>query len=401
MLLYNEALGIIKKEFRNLMLPIEEVDLLDSTDRVLAEDITADVDLPPFDDSAMDGYAIRFSERRSWKIIGEISTGHYNALNLKISEAVLITTGSKIPPNADTVIPLEDVIVHDLSLKLKEDSISAKKGMNIRLKGNDLLKGSLAVNKYSKINSKIIAVLASCGKQKVKVFSKLRMGILATGDELISINDIPFTDKIRATNSFTLFSAIKEIGHIPLILGIAKDDKEAIRQRINTAFEMNLDLLITTGGVSVGKYDFIKEVFEEEKIKELFWRVNIKPGKPIYFGVREESKKRILVFGLPGNPVSSLVGFYIFIKPAIEYLYHEESRNTISAILMNDIKKHDGKKHFSRGNLYKEDDELKVTVEFGQSSGNLVEMSHSNCLVIIDEEKRNPAKGEKVECILI
>ncbi len=387
MLSYNEALEIIKKEINNIPLKIEEVDLLDSTNRILAEDVIADIDLPPFDNSAMDGYAIKFSERKSWKIIGEISAGHYSSQNLNEEQAILITTGSKIPDNADTVIPLEDVIVESENLKLM-DGVLIKKGMNIRLKGNDLSKGSIALNKFTKLDSKAIAVLASCGKGRVKVFSKLNVAILATGDELIPVSEIPTEDKIRASNSFALASAIKEINHTPIILGFVKDDKEILRQKIKSAFEMDIDMLITTGGVSVGKYDFLREVFEEEKAKELFWRVNIKPGKPTYFGIYEKGEKKIPIFGLPGNPVSSLVGFHIFIKPAIEYLFKQKSLKNFSAVSEDDIIKTDGKRHFSRGICYEENGEWKVTAKFSQSSGNLVEMSRANCLDNYRTKKR-------------
>jgi len=400
MLSYNEALEIIKKEFINISLNSEEVGLLDSTNRILAEDVIADVDLPPFDNSAMDGFAIKFSERKSWKIIGEISAGHYSSLNLKEEEAILITTGSKIPDNADTVIPLEDVFVERENLKLM-NGVFVKKGMNIRLKGNDLSKRSIALKKFTRLDSKAIAALASCGKGSVKVFSKLNVAILATGDELIPVTEIPTGDKIRTSNSFALASAIMEINHTPIMLGFVKDDKGMIRQKITSAFEMDIDMLITTGGVSVGKYDFLREVFEEEKAKELFWRVNIKPGKPTYFGIYEKDEKNIPIFGLPGNPVSSLVGFHIFIKPAIEYLFKQKSIKTNSAVLAEDIIKADGKRHFSRGVCYEENGEWKVTAKFTQSSGNLVEMSRANCLIILSEEKKNLTKGEIVECILM
>lgn len=400
MLSYNEALEIIKKAINNISLNIVEVDLLNSTNRILAEDVISDIDLPPFNNSAMDGYAIKFTDRKSWKIIGEITAGNFHSLNLKEEEAILITTGSKIPDNANTVIPLENVIVECENLKLM-DGVHIKKGMNIRLKANDLSKGSVALKKFTKVDSKAIAALASCGRGSVKVFSKLNAAILATGDELIPVNEIPNEDKIRASNLFAISSAMLEINHTPIILGFVKDDKEILRQQIKSAFEMDINMLITTGGVSVGKYDFLREVFEEEKAKELFWKVNIKPGKPTFFGIYEKGEKKIPIFGLPGNPVSSLVGFHIFIKPAINYLFKQKFLTTNSAILADDIIKTDGKRHFSRGIRYEENGEWKVTAKFSQSSGNLVEMSRANCLIIIAEEKKNLTKGERVECILI
>jgi len=397
---YTEALEIIKSEFEKLTLHTEEVDLLDSTNRIIAEDVSIDVDLPPFDNSAMDGYAISLSDKRRWEIIGEISAGNYSSFQITEAEAVLITTGSKIPINADTVIPIEDVDVQGNILKLKKD-VFLKKGMNIRIKGNDLQKYQIAVNRFTKVDSKVIATLASCGKERVNVFKKLKAAIFTTGDELIPINEKPTEDKLRVSNIYSLYAVIKEMNHTPINLGFSKDDKEIIRQKIKAALEMNINLLITTGGVSVGKYDFLREIFEEEGVNEKFWKVNIKPGKPIYFGVYEKDEKRILVFGLPGNPVSSLVNFYVCIKPAIDNLYNQNYINNIIAVLQDDLKKKDNKRHFSRGILYNENEEWKVTSKFSQSSGNLVEMSRANCLIVIEEEKRNPTKGERVKCILI
>jgi len=400
MINYNEALEIIKSEFEKLTLHTEEVDLLESFNRILAEDVIADVDLPPFDNSAVDGYAIKFSERTQWNIIGEISAGNYSAFNLTENDAVLITTGSKLPPNADTIIPIEDVEVNGNVLCLKQNAFF-KKGMNIRTQANDLRKNEIAVHCFTKIDAKTIAVLASCGTEKVKVYSKLKTAILATGDELIPINEKPTDDKLRVSNIYSLYAAMKEMNHTVINLGFLNDDKKIITEKIKAALSLNINLLITTGGVSAGKYDFLKEVFKEQGVKEKFWKVNIKPGKPIYFGVYEKDERRILVFGLPGNPVSSLVNFYVFIKPAIEFLFRQNEIKSITAALQNDLKKKDGKRHFSRGILFEENGEWKVTSEFSQSSGNLVEMSRANCLIEIEEDKLNPKKGERVKCILI
>ncbi len=398
---YFAALEIIKKEFEKLTLYIEEVDIFESHQRILGEDIIADVDLPPFDNSAVDGYAIKFSERTQWNVIGEISAGNFSSYNLTESDAVLVTTGSKLPINADTVIPIEDVEINENKLHLKPN-VFIKNGMNIRKQGSDLKKDEIAIHHFTKIDAKTIAVLASCGKEKVKVYSKLKAAILATGDELIPIKEKPEGDKLRVSNIYSLYAAIKEMNHTVINLGFTKDDKEIITQKIKAALEMDIDFLITTGGVSVGKYDFLKEVFKEQGVKEKFWKVNIKPGKPIYFGVYEKNEKKILVFGLPGNPVSSLVNFYVFLKPAIEFLLFKQSKvQSIKATLQNDLKKKDGKRHFSLGILFEENGEWKVSSEFSQSSGNLVEMSKANCLIEIEEERRNPKRGERVKCILI
>lgn len=400
MMNYLEALEILKKEFSALTFGIEEVDILDSTNRILAEDVIADVDLPPFDNSAMDGYAVKFSGNSEWNIVGEILAGNFSNINLSENDAILVATGSKLPVNVDSVIPIEDVEVNGNKLKLKENA-TFKKGMNVRLKGDDLSKGEVALSRFTKIGAKEMAVLASCGKDRLKVFRKLRVAIFSTGNELIPINEKPAGDKLRLSNIYSLFAAIKESYCIPINLGFSKDDRELISQKIKSALSMNIDMLITTGGISVGKYDFLKEVFEEHQIKEKFWRVNIKPGKPFYFGIYGEDNKRILVFGLPGNPVSCLVNFEVFIKPAIESLFNQKPFNIIEAVLQNDLKKRDGKRHFACGILIKENNQWKVSSYFSQSSGNLIEMSRANCLIVIEEERRNPTKGEIVECILI
>lgn len=400
MLSYLQALEKIKIKFSQFTLQIEETDIFDSLNRILAEDIISDVDLPPFDNSAMDGYAIKFSDRNNWNIIGEITAGNYSSLDLKIDEAVLITTGSKIPSGVDLVIPIEDVIVDGNLLTLKKNIILNKR-KNIRKQGNDLMKGEAAIEKFTKVDAKVMAVLASCGKEKVKVFQKLKAAVFATGDELVSIKEKPNEDKIRVSNIYSIIAAVKELNQLVINLGFTKDDKEIIRQKIKDALQMDIDLLITTGGVSVGKYDFLKEIFNEEGVEEIFWRVNIKPGKPIYFGVYQKKEKNIFVFGLPGNPVSALVTFYMFIKPAIDFIFKQKSGLTILASLQNDLKKSDEKRHFARGILFFENGLWKVTSEFSQSSGNLVEMSKANCIIVIEEERKNPLKGEIVECIII
>lgn len=407
MIKYSEAYRVICDEIKKLNQHIEEVDILESYNRVIAEDIISDVDLPPFDNSAMDGYALKFSDRNQWKIIGEISAGNYSSFNeavefdnIDLSSCLLIATGSRIPQSVDTVIPVEDVEVDGNIVKMKQNAFY-RKGMNIRIKGNDLLKDQIAVHQFTKIDSKVIAVLASCGKEKVKVFKKIKAAIFATGDELIPVNEKPTDDKLRVSNIYSLYTAIKEMNHTPINLGFSKDDKEILSQKIKAAMEMDVDLLITTGGVSVGKYDFLKEIFAETGIEEKFWKVNVKPGKPIYFGVYHKDDKSILVFGLPGNPVSSLVNFYVLIKPAIEFLFRQNQLNKVNAILQNDLKKNDDKRHFLYGILFKEKGVWNVTSRFSQSSGNLVEMSKANCLIVIDEEKMNPSEGEIVECMMI
>jgi len=400
MISYEEALDLINKEFGKINLATEDVELTESLNRIIAEDVFADVDLPPFDNSAMDGYAIKFNPERSRNIIGEVSAGNFKEYIVGENDAVGITTGSKIPEGSDTVIPVEDVSIEN-DILLFNDNAKLKKGINVRLKGSDLLKGSITVNKFTMINPSVIATLASCGKDKVKVFRKLKAGILATGDELIPVSEKPSHDKIRASNNYALHAAFQSINQEPVSYGFLNDDRNAIAEKVKTILDSDIDIFVTTGGVSVGKYDFLKEVFEESGVKKIFWKINIKPGMPFYFGVYQTTDKPVLAFGLPGNPVSALVNFYIFIEPAIRKLLNQKEKEVYKATLQDDIRKKDGKKHFSRGTIYNGTDGWEVKSHSSQSSGNYYELGNANCLIITEAEIRNPKKGDVVKCILI
>ena len=397
---YEEALQIIKDEISTLQLQTEVVRIEESLNRILSEDIISDVDLPPFDNSAMDGYAVKYSDRRFWNVIGEVKAGNFKHVNLGESDAVLITTGGKIPSDADTVIPLEDIIENDNQIWLNDNAV-IKKGMNIRLRGNDLEKGKVAINRFAKITPKSAAVLASCGRAKIKMFSKLRIGILVTGDELVPIDEFPTEDKIRISNSYGLSFAVNELHHTPVNYGMAKDEADVIKKQLQKMISDDNEIIIITGSVSVGKYDLIKDIFKEIGVEIKFWKANIKPGKPIVFGVCSSNGKKKIVFGLPGNPVSCLVNFHIFIKPAINYLLHQTGIDYFFAELEDDIMKNDSKRHFSRGVMFYEGEKLKVKSLSSQSSGSLVEMSRANCLIEIPENTINPQKGSKLKCIKI
>ncbi len=399
---YNEANEIIFRELSNYKLQIEEVGLLDSTSRILAEDIFSDIDLPPFTNSAMDGFAIKFNPGiTKWKIIGEISAGNFKEYNIDEGLTVSIMTGGKIPGGADTVIPIEDVIIDRDSIILKKNA-TFRKGINVRLKGNDLLKDKMALSGNIIIKPRHLAVAASCGKSTLKVYKRLKIAVLATGDELVDINTRLAEDKIRSSNLYALLSAINEMNQTGINLGIVKDQEDEIRTKITSFLNSENDILVTTGGVSVGKYDYVKSIMEELGIKINFWKANIKPGKPIIFGTYNNGSTIKFLFSLPGNPVSSIVNFLIFIKNNILKLFSIGKDDLFIAELTEDIKKKDGKKHFMRGMFSKSNDGNIFVKRVGlQSSGNLAEMGKANCLIIFEEEKRELKTGEKVFCIPI
>jgi molybdopterin molybdotransferase len=400
MISFNEAYKIIGEGFDQIKLETEKVLLERSLHRTLAEDVYADVNLPPFNNSAVDGIAIKFNNTiKEWNVIGEISAGNYSELDIVNTSAVSIMTGAKVPDFCDTVIPLEDYVIIKNKVSLNEDA-KIKKGMNIRKQGSDVNKGELILGKGLQLNPRNIAAAASCGKNRLKVYSKLKFAVLATGDELINVNEKPSGDKIRISNTYGLCSSIKALWQTSVNLGFITDDRETLSRKIKDILNSDINILITTGGVSVGKFDYLKDIFAELCVKEIFWRANIKPGKPAFLGKYENNGKSILVFGLPGNPVSCMVNFDVYIRPNIITKYGLAETEYISAKLGNDIHKNDKKRHFIRGNIRKDNSGMYlVTSKKSQSSGNLVGFSSSNCLIVIEEEKLSPKKGEIVNCI--
>ena len=402
MISFKEAEEILKNEFGKLNLHSEQIDLLNSVNRVLAEDIISDISLPPFNNSAMDGFAIHFNNNvQDWEITGEIPAGNYNEVNIDDNSAVSIMTGSKLPLSCNTVIPIEDVNVKGNHVYLKKGSRFAE-GINTRKKGEDLLKDRIALQKNTLLKPHHIAVAASCGRSTLKVYKRLRIGVLATGNELVDIHETPTDDKIRCSNLYSLISAIRDINMHSVNFGIAKDNKQLIHDRLKWALESDLDILITTGGVSEGKFDYVKEIHEQLGVEIKFWKVKIKPGKPVLFGTYTQGEHITLVFGLPGNPVSCLVNFFLFVQNNIQILLNLKTSHRFVAVLDEDLKKEDSKRHFMRGLLTQNNMGKYFVKKVGsQSSGNLAEMGKSNCLIVVEEERMNPLKGEIVECIMI
>ncbi|TAL68877.1 MAG: molybdopterin molybdenumtransferase MoeA [Bacteroidetes bacterium] len=414
-LTYEDACEIIKEHFKFIKPAIREVDILDSVGCLLAEDIISDIDMPSFDNSQMDGYAVKFNENiREWDVIGEISAGKFNDIEIRGCLAVSIMTGAKLPTGADTVIPVENVVIESDRIKLKE-GIILKKGSDVRFKGEDKKKGAIAIPSDTLIKTNNIPLIASYGYNKIKVIEPLKIGFFATGNELIDINSIPVTDQIRSSNLYTLSTLIQELEMSPVNFGTVRDDEIQIKDTINKAVEYGIDILITTGGVSVGKYDFLKDVIEDCGFEKIFWKVNVKPGKPLLFCLYKNSGRSILYFGLPGNPVSAFISFTMFIKPFIIEMYNQTPQKKFFAKLENDLIKKDDRKTFVRGTSNFNNSTLNTqhstfntqlyTVRDAgggtQSSGDMSSLSNANCLIVFEEEKYKLFAGEIVECIMI
>ena len=401
MIPYNDALKKVEMEFEKLKVKTEKADLLDSINRIVAEDIYSDTDQPLFTNSSMDGFAVKYVKGNNrWKIIGEIKSGGYKNINVRPGESVRIMTGSKLPPGADTVIPIENMI-EDNNFVNCLNNILLRKGLNVRQQGEDIREGNLLIRKNTILNSNNIAIAASCGKKTIKVYSKLKIGVLATGDELVDININPKGDKLRASNLYSLLSAIQEMNMIPVSFGIVKDKKQEIIKRIQEALNSGIDILLTTGGVSAGKYDYLIDVFKELGVKIIFSKVNIKPGKPVVFGIYNKNRKRVLVFGLPGNPVSCYVNFILFVKNAIMNRLSLNNNHNTTAILNQTLTKRDNKRHFLRGIIQNKKGINFVSHIGSQSSANIDGLNSANCLIVFNEKIMRLKQGNKVECIMI
>lgn len=313
MILISEALKIIDRE--TFSLESEDIDIENSIGRVLAEDVRADMDLPPFDRSQMDGFAIRVEDVEKvpakLKIIGESVAGLGFDKELNSGEAVRIMTGARVPIGADAVQKVELTRESEGFIEILE---TAEIGQNINSLASEVKKGKLIFEQGEIINEQMIAAFASFGYAKIKVFEQPQISILATGSEIVNINETPKKDQIRNSNSLMLKVFAEKCGAKTEILPLVHDDFETLKTTIANAIESNKSkILIITGGVSVGDYDFTKPALRELGAEMFFEKVNLKPGKPTVFAKLNNT----LIFGLPGNPVSVAVTFNLFARTAI------------------------------------------------------------------------------------
>jgi molybdopterin molybdotransferase len=306
----SEALEIIKREV--FALTEETVRLEDSVGRVLAEEICADMDLPPFDRSQMDGFALKTEDAENaparLKIIGESVAGKGFDGDVKTGEAVRIMTGARVPDSADAVQKVELTEEADGFVKILEPP---QKNQNIVARGAEIEKGALIFGAGEIVGANMIPAMASFGYEKLKVFRRPRVAVLSTGSEITEIGEVPGPDQIRNSNSVMLKVFADSFADASILPSV-RDDAGALKQAVESAIE-NFDVLITTGGVSVGDYDFTKPVFRETGAEVFFEKIALKPGKPTVFARRG----KCLIFGLPGNPVSAAVTFFLFVRTAL------------------------------------------------------------------------------------
>jgi len=381
----------------------EKVGLLDALGRVLGEDIIAPRANPPWNNSAMDGFAVRWEDIKKeheitkpaeLTIIEDVQAGQVATKIVGSGEAIRIMTGAPVPAGADTVVRVEYTEPSETSVRIFQPE---PQGANIRLKGEDVMEGECIIPKGTQLRPGEIGMLAILAKSFVLVHQRPRIAILSTGDELADLDEKFDEHKIVNSNSYGIAAGVQEAGGIPILLGIARDTPESLKEKISQG--LGCDIIVLSGGVSMGDSDFTKVVFAELGADMHFWKLAIRPGQPLAFGKIQGT----LAFGLPGNPVSSMVTFEQLVRVAMMKMggYRNFKRPTVEAVFKEKFSKQPDRRHFLRGILAYEDGQLTVKTTGPQGSGILTSMVKANGLIDVAEEieKVNPGDIVKVQVL--
>ena len=382
----------------------EKVGLLEALNRVLGEDIVAPRANPPWDNSAMDGFAVRWEDIKQdyaitkipeLRVIEDVPAGKIAAKTVGSGEAIRIMTGAPIPTGADTVVRVE--FTEPSSNQVRIMKAESGLGANIRPQGEDVKKGDCIIAKGTQLRPAEVGMLAILAKSLVLVHQRPRVAILSTGDELADLDEQFDENKIINSNSYGIAAGVQEAGGIPTLLGIARDDPASLKEKILEG--LTCDILVLSGGVSMGDYDFTKPVFAELGAEMNFWKLAIRPGQPLAFG-KIQGK---LAFGLPGNPVSSMVTFDQLVRLAVLKMGGHRSwqRPVVQAVFQEKFSKHPDRRHFLRGILRRENGVLTVRTTGGQGSGILTSMVKANGLIDVPDEVERLNPGDIVNVQLL
>lgn len=377
----------------------EPVPLEEALGRILREDVIATRDLPPADNSAMDGYAVRAEDLREvpvrLPVTDDIAAGHPPRRALEPGTAMRIMTGAFVPDGADTVVQVE---LTDGGTEVVTIDKTLPRGTNVRRRGEDMRAGAVVIRRGVRIGAAETAMLAAVQKTSVPVGRRPSVAILSTGDELVDFHE-PLTDgKIVNTNGPLLRALVLEAGAIPRVVGIVRDTKEATIAAFETALES--DFVLSSGGVSVGAYDFVKEALDALGAEAKFWRVAMKPGKPVVLSRRGDC----VIFGLPGNPVSCLVSFHLFAAPALRKFMGQESGlypPSVQARLEAPLKSIGDRRVYVRVQISARDGELHARPLTSQGSGSLTSMIGANGLAIVEAGVTRVDAGAMLPVLLL
>jgi len=388
-------------------LDLESVGLEHSIGRVLADDVRANRDLPPYDVSAMDGYAVRSADLAKTPavlaIVEDIKAGDLPRSTVQAGQCARIMTGAPVPQGADAVIRVEDTLA--LPDNLVQINAAVKPGNDIRLQGEGMRNGDVVLTAGTEITPGVVGVLATVKRAEVQVYRRPRVAILSTGNELEGMDDPVDPNKIPNSNSYALMAQVQALGIEPVLLGIARDDPDELKEYLQRG--LGFDVLLVSGGTSVGVHDYVRPVIESLGVQMKFWRVAMKPGHPVAFGVLQRNVKatttNAFVFGLPGNPVSSMVCFEQFVAPALRRMMGHARlyRRTITVRLTHSIKHQPGRSEFVRVTLANQAGGYAATSTGAQGSGMLLSMARADGLLVIPAESTGPAADSIVTVQLL
>ncbi len=381
----------------------ERIPILDGLNRVLAEDVVATYDIPPHANSAMDGYAVRVDDTagarkdapKRLRVAGELAAGYTRDALIESGTAIRIMTGAPIPPGTDAVIPFEETTREgDVIVVTRRYPHNA----NVRAAGEDVHAGEVVLTKGAVLRPQEIGMLAAMGQTDVAVIRRPRVAILSTGDEVVDASEPLAPGKIRDANGYSVAALVLKYGGVPIRLGIARDTTEELTGKIRGGMAEHADLFVTSGGVSVGDFDVVKQVLAAEG-EITFWRVRMKPGKPLAFGAIQG----VPLLGLPGNPVSALMSFELFGRPALLKMQGKTrlTKPTIEATLVDEIKRKDNRRHYVRVCLETRGGETFARLTGDQGSGILLSMVRSDGIAVIPEDWTHADARMRVRVVML
>jgi len=388
------------------VLPPHSVPIMDALGRTLAEQVLAGRDIPPLANSAMDGYAVRAQDLRQMpvrlRVVGEAAAGHLAETGVAEGSAVRIMTGAPVPQGADTVVRFEDTRAEGDSVEILK---APRPGANVRPAGEDVRVGQIVMEPGKVLRPQEIGMLAALGRRAVSVVRAPRVAVIATGDEVVAPDQQPGPGQILDANSYSVAAQVQQYGGLALILGIARDQENLVRQQIREALSKGADLIVTSGGVSVGDFDLVKQVLASEGEMH-FWSINMKPARPFAFGIIHDASvspsRSVPLMGLPGNPVAAMLSMELFGRPALLKMQGvtDWSRPVVQARLRDPITRKDGRRHYLRVRLERSTEGYFASLTGDQGSGILRSMVEADGLAVIPEDVGNLSAGALVDVIL-